>query len=506
MWYTTQGMEHSVFPILSAKVQVPPLPEVYLPLPRIEQLLLPTRQVDPDQPVPQGYEFRALMYLSAPPGYGKTSCLVRLAEQCGITHAWISLDALDIDLRRASIYLHEALRVAGLPEPLPAGDGGAPVQPNSDEQLLAALHRIETFEKPFLLLIDDAHEVAGSPFFTTLRGFLEYLPRNCRVVIATREDLPLPLSRHRQADRLVELRQETLQAEEQEARAYLRLFGVDLSEDELRLIWRRTAGWWACLKLFCISWRKLDESARRGFLEKFRASDRFIAEFLLESVYTTLPPQVARYAAAAAVPEFFNEDLAQLLYVSSFGKTLTRAGEPEAAPQDGSWSESLLALRRMNLLTQRSGEHTARYRFHPLFREYLRHTLTRETRAVLHSCTAEWFAAAGLGERARRHQENAQRLTRGEHPVSDGAQLGEAAAPPEAASPPEAMGNSGLFSRRERELIGAVSLGLSNEEIATKLYISTGTVKWHLNNIYGKLGARNRTDALLKARALGLLD
>ncbi|MCA1755494.1 MAG: hypothetical protein LC641_12545, partial [Spirochaeta sp.] len=130
-------MEHAAFPLLSAKVHVPPLPEIYLPLPRIEQLFLPNRSVEPDRPVPQDHEFRSLMYLSAPPGYGKSTCLARLAEQCGITHAWISVDALDIDLRRASLYLHEALRVAGLPDPVPASDSAAPNQPNSDELLLA---------------------------------------------------------------------------------------------------------------------------------------------------------------------------------------------------------------------------------------------------------------------------------------------------------------------------------------------------------------------------------
>ncbi len=499
-------MEHSAFPILSAKVHVPPLPEVYLPLPRIEHLLLPERQVEPDQPVPQGYEYRALMYLSAPPGYGKTSCLARLARLCGTTHAWISLDALDIDLRRASVYLHEALRVAGLPDPEPTADGGLLQHQSPDELLLSALHRIETFGKPFLLLIDDAHEVAASPFFAALRGFLEYLPRNCRVIIATREDLPLPLSGHRQADRLVELRQETLQAEEQEALAYLKLSGVDLSEDKLRLIWRRTAGWWSCLKLFCISWRKLPDSARAGFLEKFRAGDRYIAEFLLESVYTVLPPPVARYAAAAAVPEFFNEELARQLFANSVrtgepaaGLDAPYAGETHSASPETLCNEALLLLRRMNLLIQRHGERTARYRFHPLFREYLRHTLSRETRASLHLCAAEWFAAEGLNERARRHQDNGQRLMRGDRPVN------EATRPPD---PPATIisGPDASFSRRERELIGAVSLGLSNEEIATKLYISTGTVKWHLNNIYGKLGARNRTEALHKARTLGLLE
>jgi LuxR family maltose regulon positive regulatory protein len=48
-------------------------------------------------------------------------------------------------------------------------------------------------------------------------------------------------------------------------------------------------------------------------------------------------------------------------------------------------------------------------------------------------------------------------------------------------------------------------LGLSNREIAERLVITVGTTKWHLNQIYGKLHVRNRTEAVALARQLQLL-
>ena len=60
-------------------------------------------------------------------------------------------------------------------------------------------------------------------------------------------------------------------------------------------------------------------------------------------------------------------------------------------------------------------------------------------------------------------------------------------------------------SEREMELLRLVSTGMSNQDISSQLYISVGTVKWHLNNIYGKLGVRSRTQAAAAARELGLL-
>jgi LuxR family maltose regulon positive regulatory protein len=61
------------------------------------------------------------------------------------------------------------------------------------------------------------------------------------------------------------------------------------------------------------------------------------------------------------------------------------------------------------------------------------------------------------------------------------------------------------LSERELEILGLIAAGMSNKQIADELVISVGTVKWHLNNIYGKLGVRSRTQAVAHARALKLL-
>ncbi len=62
------------------------------------------------------------------------------------------------------------------------------------------------------------------------------------------------------------------------------------------------------------------------------------------------------------------------------------------------------------------------------------------------------------------------------------------------------------LSDRELEILRLISFGRSNQEISAQLYLSMNTVKWHLRNIYGKLGANNRTDAAARARSLHLLD
>jgi LuxR family maltose regulon positive regulatory protein len=61
------------------------------------------------------------------------------------------------------------------------------------------------------------------------------------------------------------------------------------------------------------------------------------------------------------------------------------------------------------------------------------------------------------------------------------------------------------LSERELEVLQLISEGLTNPEIASKLFLSLHTVKVHAHNIYGKLGVHNRTGAAARARALGLL-
>ena len=101
-----------------------------------------------------------------------------------------------------------------------------------------------------------------------------------------------------------------------------------------------------------------------------------------------------------------------------------------------------------------------------------------EGRAVLHSPVA-----------TRVMQEVRERLPTEDHttPQPDMNQLGEP------------------LSAREFEVLGLIAEGLTNSEIADRLFIAKGTVKRHINNIYAKLEVRHRTEAVARARDLGFL-
>jgi DNA-binding NarL/FixJ family response regulator len=71
--------------------------------------------------------------------------------------------------------------------------------------------------------------------------------------------------------------------------------------------------------------------------------------------------------------------------------------------------------------------------------------------------------------------------------------------------PREPAATGEALTPRELEVVQRVALGLGNKEIARQLGISDSTVKFHLNSVLAKLGARSRTDAVVKAARLGLI-
>lgn len=68
----------------------------------------------------------------------------------------------------------------------------------------------------------------------------------------------------------------------------------------------------------------------------------------------------------------------------------------------------------------------------------------------------------------------------------------------------KALDQTGL-SKRELEVLGLISEGLSNEEIAEKLFISLNTIKTHTSNLFEKMEVKRRTQAIEKAKRLGLI-
>jgi len=128
------------------------------------------------------------------------------------------------------------------------------------------------------------------------------------------------------------------------------------------------------------------------------------------------------------------------------------------------------------------------YRYHVLFAEALRLILPARERDELHRQAARWYQAHGWGELALRH-------------IRQAGGVAETA-------PRRAPGADALIeplSEREIEVLRLIAAGRSNAEIGEQRYIAVGTVKRHINNIYGKLGVESRTQAIARARGLGML-
>jgi LuxR family maltose regulon positive regulatory protein len=77
--------------------------------------------------------------------------------------------------------------------------------------------------------------------------------------------------------------------------------------------------------------------------------------------------------------------------------------------------------------------------------------------------------------------------------------------PGQASAPPDQTGLVETLSERELEVLQLIAKGFTNREIADRLFLSLHTVKVHARNIYGKLGVGNRTQAVARARDLGVL-
>ena len=108
-----------------------------------------------------------------------------------------------------------------------------------------------------------------------------------------------------------------------------------------------------------------------------------------------------------------------------------------------------------------------------------------------------------LGEEALGYVGKIQAAFRGSLPAVAGAST------PDALDVTRALETSALLdpmTKREQEILALLAMKLTNQEIASRLYISTGTVKRHTNSLYSKLGVHGRRDAVAKATGLGILE
>src|SRR5579863_6869521 len=326
--------------------------------------------------------------VSAPAGTGKTSLLRAWAGQPGqdCRIAFLTVRPGQHDMQLFWLSLLDAIRAAA-----GTGDGRAelpPASPDASGSALAdkVLSELEESCDRFVLVIDDLHELSSPEAAGQLTALLTRLPPGVRAVVATRRDLPLHLHKLRLEGELAEIRAADLRFTERETRELLDASGIALSEAGIALLYRRTEGWAAGLRLAAISLAGHPDPER--FVAEFSGSDRTVAEYLLAEMLERQPPEVQGLLLRTSVLDRVNGELADLLTGATGSERI------------------LLDLEDANAFVVSLDPGRTWFRYHRMFGGLLRLELRRTTPGdipELHQLAARWLAEHGQAADAVGH-------------------------------------------------------------------------------------------------------
>jgi LuxR family maltose regulon positive regulatory protein len=329
-----------------------------------------------------------LTLVSASAGSGKTTLLSAWVAASSQTIAWLSLDALDNTLTRFWGSVIAALRIC-LPK---IGEEAlimlhSPQPPPLSTILAILLGEMEQVGREIILILDDYHVISEQIIGESLLTLLDHLPANLHVVLSSRTDPELPISRFRVRGQTLEIGDSDLRFTREETASFLlQVMGLPLSKEDVATLQKRTEGWIAGLQLAALSMRKRNDPG--AFVQMFAGSHRFVLDYVQEEVLQRQPMPVQRFLLQIAVLNRMNAAIC------------------EAVTQDTTSQQLLEWLERNNLFVAQLDEQQQWYRLHDLFREALLIRLRAgqpELLPVLHQRAARWYDEQGYIHEAIMH-------------------------------------------------------------------------------------------------------
>ncbi|MCG8531512.1 MAG: hypothetical protein MI749_12720, partial [Desulfovibrionales bacterium] len=369
--------------ILTTKLNIPrPEADTLVDRPRLVTAL--------NRPLP---ETGPVLLVQAPAGFGKTTALAQWAAARKTPPAWVSLDEGDNAPQRFWIYVLNALEnrfpkhFAPLITLVETGQ-----HPGWAETITALLNTIHALATPVTLVLDDLHRVESPMVLDGLNFMVDHPLAGFTLVLASRTRPPLGLSRLRGRGRLGEINARDLAFNPKEIQSLTRGFAPPpMDTPTLDLLFEKTEGWIAGVKLALIS---LGENPKLD-LKKFSGNAAHVRDFLMEEVYTHLPPHLKKTMARLAVLDRFSPDLCRAL-----------GGRPTCLEEMKSRHLFLIPLDNEGIW----------YRFHHLFQDFLARLLPEmEDPARAHDLAAQYFETHDLFEEGFAHALAARTPDRAAH-------------------------------------------------------------------------------------------
>ncbi|PDV97791.1 LuxR C-terminal-related transcriptional regulator [Candidatus Chloroploca asiatica] len=331
---------------------------------------------------------KLLTVVSAPAGYGKSTMLAQWITAYQGQVAWLSLDDRDNHPLRFWRYFVAALQTVS-----PAlGQTALPLLEDAQDLdvqrfLTALVNDVAVGNQALILILDDYHVISNADIHAAMKTLLEHALPALHLVIATRTDPPLPMSRLRVRGHMTEVRLADLRFSTDEATVFFNgLMNLALPAADVEALEIRTEGWIAGLQLAALSLQ--DRADVHTFIQAFTGSQHLVLEYLVEEVLTRQPASLQAFLLETSILQRMCAPLCNAV-------TAKTASE-----------HALSDLQRRNLfLIPLDAEHYW-FRYHHLFAEFLKSHLKRtqaDALPALHRRAAEWFQANGYPEEALHH-------------------------------------------------------------------------------------------------------
>jgi LuxR family transcriptional regulator, maltose regulon positive regulatory protein len=339
----------------------------------------------------QGLE-TPLTIISAPPGYGKTTlfCDWYWTRNPPYPVAWLSLDNQLNDESRFFHYLCAALKTVHDDLAVSALSLLQSSQRLPGKTILTALiNGLSSFTQNFALVLDDYQAITEPSVHEAVSFLVDNLPQYMHLVILSRIDPLLPLSRLRARNQLVEIRSADLGFTPIETAAFFKqAMNLELNDQDIELLGKRTEGWIAGLQLAALSMQGYDRSKISEFIGTLSGSHRYFVDFFMDEILIHQPDRLRDFLLKTSILERLNGPLC------------------DAVTADHDSQRVLEHLDQANLFVIPLDDQRGWYRYHHLFSDLLRNRLRTdqpEIVGVLHRKASAWLLANNQYHEALEH-------------------------------------------------------------------------------------------------------
>ncbi len=313
------------------------------------------------------------------------------AANCHRSVAWLTLDEGDQTTAGFLGYLISALQT--IPPALGEAEAAAlhfSQNPPIEVLLVNLLNEIAAEPDPFLLVLDDYHLVDSREIDRLMAFFVEHQPGQIHLVILTREDPSLPLTRLRARNQLTEIRASDLRFNTAETADFMnQVMGINLKSEEIIKLDGQVEGWVAGLQLAGLA---LQGQKTPTLLSKpFTGSNHFVLDYLLDEVLTHQDGPTQHFLIQTSILDRLCGSLCDAI-----------------THNDSYNSQQMLeTLEHANLFIIPLDNERGWFRYHPLFRDLLQkqlgQRLSNDAISGLHEQASQWFEEHDEPEKAIQH-------------------------------------------------------------------------------------------------------